>query len=544
MDEHGASASQSFTVSARWVDTDGDGMPDSWERAHGTDPLRNDAADDANGDGVSNADEFNSGNGGPALPGTVVAKSPLTGEQVDSAELLLTATNVKSVGSLAAVRYQFQLFADAALTEKVRDVTVDQTEGDTTVASLTDGTESVDLMDLLDNHTYAWRVRVTDGSLSGSWSQVQRIRYNPVNDLPGAPRSVQPMAGSQVSTLTPVLVVDNVMDADDAAVAYRFEVAEDAAFTVARQFSDDLAAGAQGSTSWTVPGSLKPFATYYWRVSAVDPHGGSTQGVVSSFSIFVGRPANHVPGTAALVAPAQNVMVASATPALVANAAVDSDGDTLSYIFELDTSATFGGAARQVSSAIAAVDGKVSWTPAALKENTRYFWRVRALDSVSASDWAMGSFVVNASNEAPSVPVTLNPSEAVVTTRKPTLTVQNAVDAEGDAVTYSFEVRKQGSSEVVDSARNIAAGANGTTSFTLTTELEEAAEYVWVARATDSHGAESAVSAETGFLVYRRPGNDTKVPDSGGCNAGPGELGGLLPLMALALGLLGRRRRS
>ena len=110
-------------------------------------------------------------------------------------------------------------------------------------------------------------------------------------------------------------------------------------------------------------------------------------------------------------------------------------------------------------------------------------------------------------------------------------------------MTYSFEVRKLGASEVVDSASNVAAGTNGTTSFTLTTELEEAAEYVWVARATDAHGAVSAASAEAGFLVYRRPGNDTKVPDSGGCNAGPGGLGGLLPLMALGLGLLGRRRR-
>jgi len=543
-DGHAASASQSFTLAARWMDTDGDGMPDSWERANGTDPMRDDASGDMDGDGVSNLDEFNSSNGGPVLPETAVAKSPLTGTQVDNATLVLSASNAKSVGSVSTVRYQFQVFSDAALTAKVRDVTVDQdVSADATSVSLTDGTESLELTDdLQDNHTYAWRVRVMYGTLGGPWSQVQRIRYNPVNDLPGAPRPVQPVAGSQVSTLSPVLMVDNVVDADDATLTYRFEVAEDAAFTLARQFSD-VAAGARGSTSWTVAGSLKPFVTYYWRATAMDPHGGSTQGTVSSFSVFVGRPVNRAPGAPALVSPAQDVKVASATPTLVVDAAVDSDGDALTYVFELDTSATFGGSARQLSSALSAVDGKVGWTPATLQENGRYFWRVRALDAVSTSDWAMGTFVVNARNDAPSAPVTLNPSEAVVATRKPTLTVQNAVDPEGDGVTYTFEVRKQGSSDVVASASNVAAGANGLTSVTLTTELDEGGEYVWVARATDAQGAASAASAEASFLVFRRPGNDTKVPPSGGCSSGPGELGGLLPLMAMALGLLGRRRR-
>jgi uncharacterized protein (TIGR03382 family) len=541
-DEHGASASQSFTVAARWVDTDGDGMPDTWERAHGTDPSRDDSAEDSNGDGVSNADEFNSGNGGPALPETVVAKSPLTGTQVDGVALVLTAGNAKSVGSLSAARYQFQLFADAALTEKVRDETVDQADGDTTSASLTDGTESTGLVDLVDNHTYAWRVRLTDGKLSGPWSQVQRFRYNPVNDLPGAPRPVQPMVGSQVSTLTPVLVVDNVVDADDATVTYLFEVAEDAAFTVGRQASAAVAAGERGSTSWAVMGALKPFTSYFWRVTAVDPHGGSRQGEASSFSIFIGRPANHAPGAPALVGPAQGESVASATPALVASPATDSDGDALSYVFELDTSATFGGAARQVSSAVEAQDGKVGWTPAALQENTRYYWRVRALDAASAGDWTVGTFVVNAQNDAPSAPVALNPSEAVVATRKPTLTVQNAVDPEGDAVTYAFEVRKLGSSDVVASASSVAAGAHGVTSVTLTEELEEGAEYVWVASAKDAQGAVSAASSEAGFMVFKRD-DGTHVPDSGGCSASPGDVAGLLPMLALGLGLLGRRRR-
>ena len=39
-------------------DSDGDGMPDAWESAHGLDPNTNDAADDDDGDGATNLGEF------------------------------------------------------------------------------------------------------------------------------------------------------------------------------------------------------------------------------------------------------------------------------------------------------------------------------------------------------------------------------------------------------------------------------------------------------------------------------------------------------
>ncbi len=79
---------------ARARDTDGDGMPDRWEKAHGLDWRHRDARADADRDGVTNIREFRLGS------------DPQAAERVCSAlETALGATDPSQCGSTSVTQF-------------------------------------------------------------------------------------------------------------------------------------------------------------------------------------------------------------------------------------------------------------------------------------------------------------------------------------------------------------------------------------------------------------------------------------------------------
>jgi hypothetical protein len=169
----------------------------------------------------------------------------------------------------------------------------------------------------------------------------------------------------------------------------------------------------------------------------------------------------------------------------VAANAKDPEGQPLVYRFEVDTQPSLDSPDRQASGDVPEGNLQTSWTPPlALLENALHFWRVAASDGNTQTQSELASFLVNATNEAPTAPVPLDPVDGrTVGTATPTLRLRNAVDPEGDALTYELAVRNE-ANEVVAAASGIAAGATET-EWLVAPALAENQSFTWSARASD-----------------------------------------------------------
>jgi hypothetical protein len=204
---------------------------------------------------------------------------------------------------------------------------------------------------------------------------------------------------------------------------------------------------------------------------------------------------DHAPRIPRILAPALGSEVSTRLAQLTVENSTDADGDSLTYEFEIfsDDSLTQKVAAQ--SGVVQATD-TTSWTvPAELNDNTVYIFRVRAKDQESASLWAYGHFFVNTQNDPPQAPLPDDPAdEGFVDSVTPVLRVLAASDADGDLLSYAFEV-------YTDSAMTdmVASGpgwieAGGRTIAWQVTEpmLIDQATYYWRALAADGQDSEIA----------------------------------------------------
>src|SRR5690606_8993379 len=140
------------------------------------------------------------------------------------------------------------------------------------------------------------------------------------------------------------------------------------------------------------------------------------------------------------------------------------------------------------------------WQPSTdLNDNTRYYWRARALAAEVASEWVSASFFVNLFNDPPSsFNLTTPVAGGSVNSLTPVLSATNAVDVDGDVVTYGFEVYTDSSlTGIVDSVGGLAAGENGTTQWQVTVPLTDDTVYYWRGIARDEHGARTFTPARS-----------------------------------------------
>jgi hypothetical protein len=176
------------------------------------------------------------------------------------------------------------------------------------------------------------------------------------------------------------LVVQNATTSGVRPLSYTFEVAADSGFTT-KVFSRSAVAPGDGKTSVQVD-RLEIGRAYYWRSWAED---GANTGAIASagFEIFP-KPAVTPP---AALAPVNNVEVASTTPSLqVQNATFVGPVGGLAYEFQVSTDQAFSHLV--AAGIIGEGSGTTVFNSSPLVAGTTYFWRARASDGETQSDWS------------------------------------------------------------------------------------------------------------------------------------------------------------
>jgi hypothetical protein len=431
------------------------------------------------------AANFKLGNRAPTAP---TLSSPISSSE--------TATVTPTLSVNAAidpdgdpVTYTYEVYADSGLSALVATTTTPNT---TWTAPA-----------LLDNTTYYWRVLASDGILNSPWMPTANFFVNTTNDPPTGPSVNSPANNAHVASLTPVLSVTNATDPDIFdTLTYDFEVATDSSFLNVITSVTGTTQGSGGITSWTVAPAMADDTPYYWRARAQDNHGAASNWVSASFFV---RTANSAPTSPTVNGPVNAGSVATFTPTLTVNNAVDPDHDPLMYRFEIDTVNTFDSANKQASGLVAEGTTVTTWVPSALAEDTTYYWRAKANDGITDGPWmATASFFVNTVNEPPTVPTLNNPANGgQVTVLAPTLTVNASTDPDHDAITYEYAVfSNSGLTTLVTSTTG--AGA----SWIVDRNLSDNTWYWWQAQARDVHGLASGWMAAGSFFVNDKGYND------------------------------------
>ena len=305
---------------------------------------------------------------------------------------------------------------------------------------------------------------------------------------PAAPSLNAPANGASAAQHID-LSVNNASNPNEEVMTYEFELYFDPGLTTLIGAASGLPEGAN-TTAWSVLQFLQENRRYYWRARGADRF--ATSDWMAPAEVFVDT-ANEAPGAPTLSEPAEGGEVATLLPTLVVGNALDPEGGPSTYTFEIYRGF---GATDLVEGAQGVLEGSAttSFTPSSnLEEDQTYTWRARTNDGELDSTWMPeATFRVNTANHPPNAPAPIAPSAVTVPTQSPELVASTAVDPEGDALTYTFQIDLR---EAFDSPARQESLALAEMRWTPVAELDENGVYFWRVRASD--GAATSPWSET-----------------------------------------------
>ena len=375
-----------------------------------------------------------------------------------------------------------------------------------------------------------------------------------VSDAPGAPVIISPTGVAEVATLTPTLTVANAIHTRGDALTYTFCIVDSA---TDRCVEDVVSGETTSSVVFAIAGFvLVEGQAYDWYAVGND---GLADGEISELGSFVVDAENEAPGAPDALAPANEAeFVEGSSMSLEARAVTDADGDAVTYTFAVSTDATF--ATIVTTSAARAVP---LFTIGSALPVGSYFWRVTASDGTLSTTGTVGNFDIVAveTNVAPSAPGVVSPGNTTIESASATLTilspsdgsllltgpsaftVANAVDAEGDVLSYVFTVATDAAFANVVASGIVSEGTSTTTFTSTPATFTKGTTYFWRVEASDG-GTEKA-TATASFAVFDDSEPADPVVSGGGCGCSTSSNGDVLGFALLgAVVALRRRRRA
>ena len=325
--------------------------------------------------------------------------SPTPGSEVATLTPVLSWTN-SSDRDEDTITYSVKVYANAALSELVTEVA--------DLSADPSGSTSWTPPQALTNHAqYYWRVIARDANGATTQTAARAFTVNTGNAAPSEPVLVSPAAGSESTSPSTTLVIQNSSDADEDLLTYVFEVDTVNTFDSAdKRSSGQVIASGSGQTLWTTP-TLAENQRHWWRVKAQDGRAESAW-VVGDFRV---NAVNEAPPAPTVSNPGYGAWTETLQPSLLLNAVTDPDGDSLRYGFQVFQDAALTQLVTEGESP------NTGWivTPS-LSDRTPYYWRARAIDAKNeASEWTEPSLlhVSTAPYVSPSITL-LSPSKATV----------------------------------------------------------------------------------------------------------------------------------
>jgi hypothetical protein len=273
--------------------------------------------------------------------------------------------------------------------------------------------------------TLYWRVSATDSFGARTDGPIQTLLPVFKNSPPPAPNIVSGTGLVSEHDLPPSahFAWSSVLDPDGDSVAYQLSIGTSSANLASVQFSTQ--------TSYDLLGAQFG-STYYWQVSAIDSYGAASASPVQSLLLsFQDSP----PNAFAVLTGTGTLATRTTSQLLTWGAAVDPDGDSVTYALALSTSPSPLPVV-QLTSATSYALG--------VQFGTTYYWTVSAYDSFGGTTAMTGgtqSFVPTFLNQAPQIVQLMPPfdgSPTITTMRGSAAVSWNQVTTpQNDPVTYT-----------------------------------------------------------------------------------------------------------